>query len=213
MRGFEVLRQVGGRLPRRPSRSIDPRPQYSASVCSSGFEQEDRRSHFRVETRLPVRLSWLTNDQAQALMHAIEVSGGEERSGSDEGLRLMLQRIEEKLDLPLQGQAGAAPPPLCRIEPGRVVLSGSGLGTGTGEPLRSGDPVKVELLLPGAKTRAVTALARVVYGPSRRVRGAPEKVALAFENIDTGDRDAIVRHVYDIQRIMLRGRAHSQARP
>jgi len=205
MRAFDGLRSTGAER-RRSRTSSEADLTRTASIRSEANAELSRRAYFRVQTHIPLRLGWLTSEQAQVLVHSIETSRRDELSIRDDGLRVILQRIEEKLDLLLQAQQGGAPLSLGQIEPQRVALSGSGLETGTAEPFRPGDPVKVELLLPGTTPRPITALARVVYGPSRRVSEGQESVALAFSHVDESDRDAIVRHVYDVQRLMLRER-------
>ncbi len=176
------------------------------------FQGDCRREFFRVAARLPIRLSWLTTEEREELRAELDQPRPTPGAPTgDEVLLATLQRIEEKLDLLLEGAGKARPCSLGEADMKSAVVSASGLQTTTDEPFRPGDAVKVELLLPESPPRLVTALAQVVSGPTRRIEGRRQKVSLAFECVDDGGRDAIVRYACDVQRRAIRGRGRALA--
>ncbi len=184
----------------------------SVPLAKPEFDGQCRRAFFRVSVRLPIRLGWLTSEEEEELRAELEAPRADwSASSGDELLLATLQRIEEKLDLLLEGRAQAPTPPVGEADMRTAVLSASGLQTTTDEPFRPGDAVKVEMLLPDSPPRVVRALAQVVSGPTRRVDGARQRVALAFESVEEGGRDAIVRYACDAQRRAIRSRAQRPA--
>lgn len=83
-----------------------------------------------------------------------------------------------------------------------VDVSGSGLLAVFKQPIDSGEPVRVELILPTGDTEPIKAVAHAVR--SRKIADNQYQVALHFNSIDSEDRDKIMACCFEIQRKHLR---------
>lgn len=171
-----------------------------------------RRSYYRVMGSLPVRLSKLEPADVEKAIFELTLgpAAGEE---DDSPLMERLRRIEEKLDLLLAGNASDGPQPLGSADLECVVFSGSGLSMPIDEPCREGQMFRVEILLPGPEGRSVRSVARAVADSTLMEDGVPRhRVALALDHMNEDDRDALVSHSYELQRLELRSREGRELR-
>ncbi len=176
---------------------------------SDAHAGSERRAYFRVATRLPLRLTPLGEEEVRILEREINTPKPELGVLADPALSAALRRIEEKLNLLLDGAGHEPTRPIGEADRSNLVLSGSGLRSETRESFQTGDPVRVELLLPETPVRQVTALASVVYSAQLMEPEGSRRLALRFTAIDEGDRDAVVRHICEVQRLALRKRVRT----
>jgi len=198
---------------RPPSPSRAP-----SSACSStsgrdpserAASEDRRRAYYRVEGWLPLRLTPFSEQELdQALFELGTPSALATRKVDEEDsgpLQDRMRRLEEKLDLLLRHVGIEVPRPLGAQDLRELIFSGSGLGVQVDHAFRAGDRFRVEILLPAPTRRLVRAVAEAVsdsppwIGPE-----APARLALAFRHITEEDRDALVAHGYDLQRVALR---------
>lgn len=165
-----------------------------------------RRGYFRVSSRMPLRLTLLSKDEAEDLRHELSAPGEEATVVGDHLLEARLCRLEQKLDQLLLRAGVAVELPISKAEKRDVELSGSGLRVRTTAVYQVDDSVKLELTLPEENGRPIRVLARVVAPTRGRDGVARNEVAVVFQTIRERDREAIVRHAYEVQRLEL-GRA------
>jgi c-di-GMP-binding flagellar brake protein YcgR len=169
----------------------------SPSIDAEGRE---RRSYFRVRTRVSVRYRQASEQEAQTFLSELASRREGPSLPIDPILALRLDRLEQKLDLILATLRRDAEQPLGSEHQQTITLSGNGLEIVSDEPVEPGCEILVELRIPVSPPRVVRALARAVTS----VSGANEskgKIALTFEAIDENDREAIIRHVFDVERL------------
>ncbi len=162
-----------------------------------------RRGFFRVTTWLPIRVSRLSESSAADLARELDAPAEESATVSDSQLEARLGLIERKLDLLLKRAGYAIDLPLSNHEKREVQLSGSGLHVDVPGFLRCGDLAQVELELPEERGRAIQLLGQIVSDDAGRTLGEQRGVALIYRSIRDRDREAIVRHAYEVQRICL----------
>lgn len=172
-------------------------------VENSNYRGRCRRGFFRVHSWLPVRLSSLDQQGARTFSNELNTPAEESASLADGQLEARLSHIEDKLDMLLRSAGHEVAVPLSQSEKSDVEISGSGLRVNTGELFAVEDRIKVELVLPEECGRTISLLGRVVtvseaIGPKRKC-----SVALFFETVRDRDREAIVRHAYEVQRLLL----------
>ncbi|MCH7866251.1 MAG: PilZ domain-containing protein [Myxococcales bacterium] len=175
----------------------------SPGVQTDTYNGECRRDFFRVSSRLAIRLTWLTEAEAEELTRELGIPCTESVSLTDKLLEARLTRIENKLDLILKQTGFDVELALSQTEKRAVELSGSGVRLHAPEIYRVGDLVKIQLDLPEECGRTLILLGRVVLGNEVGSVGASSGVALVFHSIRNRDREAIVRHAYEVQRLML----------
>lgn len=165
-----------------------------------------RRTYYRVQTLLPVRLTPIAEDEVEKAVFELSLQPAlpsEDESPTMERLR----RIEEKLDLLLAGNDPGAKRPLGVADVECVVFSGAGLSMPIDQPCRANEMFRAEILLPGAEGRVLRAVARAVADSSLMEDGvARHHVALALDHMNDEDRSALVSHSYELQRAELRAR-------
>lgn len=176
-----------------------------ATTTEGGAE---RRSFFRVRTRIPVRHRLLTEGEAQAFLSELASKRADRFVPMDPVIAARLDRLEQKLDLVLAALRREVERPLGPEDQQTITLSGSGLELETSDSLSIGEELLVEMRVPGSPARIVRALGRVVI-ESARSNAGKGRVALAFDAIDEHDREAIVRHVFDVERMERARRAAS----
>lgn len=160
----------------------------------------ERRSYFRVRTRIAVRHRPVSEEEAQAFLSELASRREGPSLPIDPVLALRLDRLEQKLDLVLATLRRDVEPPLGSENQQTVTLSGNGLEIVSDDDIEPGSEVLVELRIPASPPRIVRALARAVTGVG--VAGESKgRLALAFEAIDENDREAIIRHVFDVERL------------
>ena len=175
----------------------------STPIRTSSYEGKCRRGYFRVETWLPLRLRRVTSESAERLARELEAPAEESAAVSDPVLEARLCTLESKLDQLLIAAGQKIDEPLGKTPKRSVQLSGSGLRAEVPGVLRRGDVVRVELELPEERGRTIQILADVVSGNDRRDRSGGKGVAVHFRSIRHRDREAIVRHAYEVQRLDL----------
>ncbi len=173
---------------------------------TTSYRGRCRRGFFRVVSWLPVRISQLGDDAATELSCELDVPGVESVSVADDRLEARLSQIEYKLDLLLKRAGFDVELPLSQSAKREVELSGSGIRLQAEGVYRVGDLVKVELFLPEERGRLICLLGQVVGASGSKASAGRSEVALAFRSIRDRDREAIVRHAYEVQRLSL-GRA------
>jgi hypothetical protein len=166
----------------------------------------ERRRYFRVWTRLVLRHRRVTPDERERIEAELRSRTPDPPWTGDPALGHWLARIESKLDRLLERlEAGRGPGSEFEgVELRRVEISGSGLRFACAGALAPGDDVLVEIWIPGAAARRVRSLARVVRNVEPERPGASPSVALAFRVLAEEDRDAIVRHSLEVQRLERR---------
>ncbi len=178
----------------------------SREINTTTYQGACRRDYFRVTSWLPVRLTGLDHEEATKLTLELNLPGEESASLSDRQLEARLCQIEHKLDLLLERAGFDVELPLSQTKKREVELSGSGIRVEADGNYRVGDLVKVELYLPEERGRSICLLGRIIVGNEARCQDSKLGVALVFQSIRDGDREAIVRHAYEVQRLSL-GRA------
>ncbi|NNL84142.1 MAG: hypothetical protein HKP27_00730 [Myxococcales bacterium] len=143
---------------------------------------------------------------------AITSSGEEGNEKIDPALAVWLARLEAKIDRILiffeVPDADGFSPYFARS----VVLSGSGMRFARkGEEAELQGHVLIEFELPGKPPHTVRCIGHTL-GAEREVDQTDlegESVAVEFEAIRESDRDAIVQHTLDVQRVELRKKRSS----
>jgi len=163
---------------------------------------KQQREYARVETNVAVRVRRARPDEIDAFEQRVM---GAEVGEDDLPLALVayLRNIEYKLDLVLSRLDARFEAPLDPHDLQPVVISAGGIRVAVdASDFALGDPVHVEMLLPGDVPRTVRVMGRV----TRRVEVADAPaVAIEYTAIDESDRDAIVRTVNRLQ-LMQQGR-------
>lgn len=159
----------------------------------------EKRHYYRVSTHLPVRFRAVEPDEGSVLLAGHEVWERDPAVDVEHGLARWLERLERKLDRVLAAVDLHVEPPLGDSDAQDLRLSGGGLGVYAPRPEAAGQPMFVELLLPGNPSRHVRALARVVDNVKGEAE-TPVLVAMEFTQIDERDRDAVIEHVQEVQR-------------
>ncbi|MDP6978833.1 MAG: PilZ domain-containing protein [Myxococcota bacterium] len=172
-------------------------------VESPDYRGACRRDFFRVSTWLPIRIRRLTSAAANELEHELDTPAEENGTVSDPVLEKRLCALEAKLDLLLRSTGHEIDEPVSKSPKRAVELSGSGLRAEVPGFLRRGDVVRVEVELPEERGRAIVILADVVSGNDGREMDTRTGVAVCFRSIRHRDREAIVRHAYEVQRLDL----------
>ena len=167
---------------------------------------ECRRGYFRVSSRIPLRLTLLDEEGANELARELGEPGEELAALEDHQLEARLCKIEQKLDQLLNRVGIPVEIPISQAEKRSVHLSGSGLRVRTTAVYQLKDAVKVELTLPEEAGLPIRILGRVVAPTDEGNGVVNDEVALYFDTIRERDREAIVRHAYEVQRLEL-GRA------
>ena len=172
-------------------------------VENSSYRGRCRRDFFRVHSWLSVRLSSLDEQSARTFLNELNTPAEESASLADGQLEARLSHIEDKLDLLLRIAGHAVAVPLSQSEKSDVEISGSGLRVKAGEQFAVQDRIKVELVLPEESGRTIALLGRVVTVSEAISPNRERSVALVFETVRDRDREAIVRHAYEVQRLLL----------
>lgn len=175
-------------------------------ISTTAYQGACRRDYFRVTSWLPVRLTGLNHEEATKLTLELNLPAEESASLADHQVEARLCQIEHKLDLLLERAGFDVALPLSQTQKREVELSGSGIRVEADENYRVGDLVKVELYLPEERGRSICLLGRIITGNDERSQDSKLGVALVFQTIRDRDREAIVRHAYEVQRLSL-GRA------
>ncbi len=172
-------------------------------IQAVGYRGDCRRDFFRVSTWLPIRLRRLTTAAAGELERELDTPAAGSATVTDPVLEKRLCALEAKLDLLLRSSGHEIDEPVSRSPKRPVELSGSGLRVEVPGFLRRGDLVRVEVELPEERGRAIVILADVVSGNDGREMDGRRGVAVCFRSIRHRDREAIVRHAYEVQRLDL----------
>lgn len=167
---------------------------------------DDRRSYFRVPARIAIRHRRASAEEIDTFERELLLSNREPTAEVDPAIQVLLDRLERKLDRILAHLEPDSMPPLGAQDVRSVEVSGSGVRYEWSETVAVGDRVIVEMLLPGTPVRRVRAVGEVVFREEPR-DDRPGQVAVRFEAIDEGEREAIIRYTYDVQRAVLRNRA------
>jgi len=163
------------------------------------------RSYFRVPTWLEVRCRVVGSEEAERLEAQILGQAPLDLSLLEPSLAIWLQRIEEKLDHLLTRLDPDAPVSIALEGLQEVALSGAGMSFGVRERVESGAILALEFVLPGAPGRRVHCLADIAAAADAGGQ-PPARLAVAFRVIHEADRDAIVRHVLEVQRSQILSR-------
>lgn len=166
-----------------------------------------RRAYFRVATRLSLRVTWLPAEKVDSVELEIQGPRDGQLEIEDPAVARQLRQIEAKIDLLLSKLGHDVARPLGRGDLQEVSISGSGLRMQTRETFRTNDYVQVEVLLPGTPPHPVRAVARIVQVAEGRSARSPSEVAMVFTSISEEDREAVIRHAYEVQRLSLRSRS------
>ncbi|NOQ45970.1 MAG: hypothetical protein GQ559_04755 [Desulfobulbaceae bacterium] len=83
-----------------------------------------------------------------------------------------------------------------------IDVSGSGILASFPQPIETGKPVRVDLVLPTGETKVVKTVAHVVR--TKKIDDNLYHIALNFERIETESRDRIMACCFDVQRKHLR---------
>ncbi len=179
-----------------------------------------RRAYYRVSAVLPIRVTRLREEDVEkavlelTLPASLPETPASLEEEEDSPLARRLRRIEEKLDRLLMQQEGEGPAPLGSEDCERIVFSGSGLSMPIDEPFERGEAFSVELLLPGSRARVVRGVGRAVSDAQLPADGVARFVlALSLDHMTEEDRDALVAHSYDLQRLALRSRDAGEEEP
>jgi len=162
----------------------------------------EARRAFRVAARIPLRTRRLSAEEAARREAELRSAPSAELELRDPAAAAWLARIEAKLDRLLVRMGEPGERPLGDADLQDVELSSRGLRVASREPIRPGDPVWVECLVPGTPARPVRALARAVRIVGEG--GPAPAAALEFRVIAQRDRDALVRFTQDVQRCAAR---------
>ena len=157
-----------------------------------------RRQYFRVATRVPLRTRPLSNDEADQLRFDIAQRKAPSEPHIDPLLRAWLERIERKLDSIYAHLDPQQDAPLGPSDSRPIEISGNGLAWEGAPDYAEGDWVAVDLELPRPAAAPIRLLARAIG--THHLEDDRRRNAVAFEAIFEGDRDAIVRHVLDVER-------------
>ncbi|MEM7377755.1 MAG: PilZ domain-containing protein [Pseudomonadota bacterium] len=192
----------------------------NVSAAASGAE---RRTFFRVNDAVSLRVTPLNDDTVEQLKQALEnrrASGDSEAASA--GLHLMwrnieehypdiaayLVRLEQRLDA-IQEQLGNLTDNTPTREPTHTVnISGSGLHFDSEKAFFIGQHVRVSMrLFPSGQT--IDALAKVVREHKRSTPVAQGKFGCALEFVDilSSEQEALLQHIHTLQMDALRARA------
>lgn len=178
-----------------------------------GVVPESLRAYYRVSASIPVRITPLERDAIAGAVHDLSIpdpllaTPWATQAEQDSALLARLRRIEEKLDLLLGAASIDVPRPLSGRDRRMVVFSGAGLALDVDFRFRRGDAFRVELVLPTPHSRLVRAVAEAVQDSEQTGReGGPNRLALAFRQIEAEERNALVAYSYDLQRLALRAK-------
>jgi hypothetical protein len=165
---------------------------------------EDKRSYFRVWTRVPLRARPVAPDEVEQLETDIRNRKAPPSVPVDRHLAEWLDRLEAKLDRLLTHFGLCDGAPLGPEDEQDVMLSGSGMKFWSSNPYSPGTVLLLEFELPTTPRHRVRTLARVVNndGPREDREGYP--AAVAFHTIHEIDRDAVVGHSLAVERTQLR---------
>ncbi len=172
-------------------------------IDTPGYSGACRRDYFRVSTWLPIRIRRLSRDAAAELERELEAPAEESNAVSDPVLEARLCTLEAKIDLLLAAAGHEVDSSIAKLPRRSVELSGSGLRAEVPGFLRKGDVVRVEFELPEERGRGIQILADVVSGNDGRETTGSKSVAVCFTRVRHRDREAIVRHAYEVQRLDL----------
>lgn len=192
-----------------------------ARASESGSPTRDaRRAYYRVGGWLPIRLTPLAPEAVAAAVLDLSLPELERviplSAEPDEHAALLarLHRIEEKLDRLLGAAAGEGARTLSGRDRRFVTFSGTGLALDVDFHFhfRRGDAFRIDLLLPAPQSRVIRAVAEAVEdAPIAPREGRPNRLALAFRHIEADERDALIAHSYEIQRVALRAKHEGAA--
>ena len=171
----------------------------------------ERRTFFRVLTRLPVKSRAVSEREAETLARELPERRAPDFSRIDPGLAGWLDRIERKLDRVLLHLGIGDPVAFGDGDVQEVMLSGAGMSLASESPVPPGKLTLVEFEIPGTPAHLVRCLARVIRHQPPKEPGGPVTAAVAFEVINEADREAIVRHAVEVQRTLLRTRGRAGA--
>jgi hypothetical protein len=184
---------------------------------------QQTRLFARVEDSLPVRVRALAADRAADLSRRYQGVAAQpadrtaatrrEPAGPDQLLlqelinrvdRLedMVSRVARAVGVVDEDQSGW----LCGET---LTISGSGVGVSLAEPIPEGTPVEIELTLTDDPAPVIRATGRVASAPQPAdfpFGGSRWRVGIGFTGINPGDREALVRHTFRLQRAQLRER-------
>ncbi len=166
-----------------------------------------RRNHYRVDTWLPINVGWLARDDVSAWVRELNTPREESHALGEPLLEKRLSQLEAKIDLLLKREGFDVEVPLEAQEKEQIQLSGSGLRLATNGVLRIDDYVRVEMFLPEKQGVHVRALGEVVSESVASGDAQQRSVSIAFRTIRETDREAIIRHVYEVQRVILQAQS------
>ncbi len=173
------------------------------AVATAGSSQDERRQHFRVQTRLRFSERLVHRHERPVLEEQILGRPSDGPSALAPELAAWLERIERKLDVVLQVVAPESSLTEQPLEPRDLSLSGSGVAFESDLDLDVGDELWLEIELPGPPSYRVCCLATVVSIGDP----CPDwRVAACFRAIREEDRDRIISHTLAVERESLRAR-------
>jgi hypothetical protein len=170
----------------------------------TGGGGEDKRSYFRVHTRVPVRARPVRPEEVERLEAEIRCREAPAAPPVDPHLAEWLDRIEAKLDRLLTHAGLGEKAQLGPEEEQEVLLSGSGMKFRSTNPYSPGTVLLVEFELPTTPRHRVRTLACVIDQEPSRDEPPDFPVVVAFHTIHEIDRDAVVGHTLAVERTQLR---------
>lgn len=159
----------------------------------------DRREYFRANTRIPFRYRKVDPEDVEEVANRIRAGSDSHPGNLDPALASWLDRLERKLDRVLAAVGACEFGPLGAEDARTISLSGCGMAFPCQEQLPRGAALLLEFDLSGTRMHRVSVLGEVVYTRPDEAGGASQ-TAVRFNVIHETDRDAIVRHVLDVQR-------------
>ena len=179
---------------------MTPHPRKDAGHRHTGVS--DKRAYFRVPTWLVVHCQVIDRTEAESLEVELLANAPLDPSELDPGLAAWLGRIEDKLDRLLAHLDPDSYASIASEDPQEVQLSGAGMLFEVKEEVPPEATLALEFALPGAPGRRVRCLAEIAEQQGQ----TPGPLAVYFAVIHERDRDAIVRHVLEVQRGQIRAR-------
>jgi hypothetical protein len=165
---------------------------------------DDKRSYFRVWTRVPLRARPVGPEEVEQLETEIRNRKAPPALPVDQHLAEWLDRIEAKLDRLLAHAGLGEGVPLVPDDEQDVLLSGGGMKFWSSRPYSPGTVLLLEFDLPTTPRHHVRTLARVVGNEPSRDDCEGYPTAVTFHAIHEIDRDAVVGHSLAVERAQLR---------
>ncbi|MGH0033714.1 MAG: PilZ domain-containing protein [Myxococcota bacterium] len=164
------------------------------------------RAYFRVRDLIALRHEDVADDEVETFLAELDVNGREETPTRELTVVEQIARLENKLDRVLSLLDPGFPRPLDETDRRPLEISGSGVRYPWPQSVEPGRLLRLQFDLPGSPDRKVRCIGRVISCREPDLPHRSYSLAVAFEHIREADRDAIVRHTLEVERLAQRAR-------